>query len=134
VGVGSFGSSIGSPEAGLDPNESNCKRHSNARCLSAIREGRATIPDSATQTTSVIAVNLSAPHLSRLWRLLDSAYANRRPAYRRGAKPRLEHRLQVADVAADLVVLRIAGGLPKRNGDVVLVGNQGGYSAGALSV
>jgi hypothetical protein len=42
-------------------------------------------------------------------------------------KPQLARQLQVADAATDLVVLGIAGGLPKRSSDVVLIGDEDGY-------
>jgi hypothetical protein len=67
-----------------------------------------------------------------------------RAALRRGEAPpdyapavetpsvQLERPLQVADVATDLVVLGVAGRLPKRNSNVVLVGDESGYPVGAL--
>ena len=45
----------------------------------------------------------------------------------------IERQLQVANVATDLVVLGIAGGLPKRNSDAILIGDKGGYPVGTLA-
>lgn len=43
----------------------------------------------------------------------------------------LGRELQISDPAADLAVLRVAGGVPERAGCVVLKGDQGGYPTGA---
>jgi hypothetical protein len=42
--------------------------------------------------------------------------------------------LQIANSAADLLILGIAGRLPERSGRIVLEGDQGGYSTDAVAV
>lgn len=42
-------------------------------------------------------------------------------------------RLQISDSTTDVVILRIAGGLPERSSYLVVEGDQGGYPTGAAS-